>query len=324
MSVMVIGGNGFVGSHVIRELINHGQRPVCYDLSQDSPILADLEGRFERVQGDVLDLGQLVREMQAWEVDRVVALTSLVTFASQQNPPAAYRLNVGSTLNILEASRILPLKRIVYASSLAVYGRTPAGRPVKETSPLKPASLYGATKVFCEELGAAYNRDHGGQFVALRFPGMWGPGQGLMMKGKSSLYGSGKFADIVEKPARGEIAIIPGLADKYELLYIKDARKLVRLAAFAEKPAYQAYNAGCESFNSLQEIAGLVREQLPEAAIRFESGISFPEGFDFALPARSCLDIGRARRDLGYEPEFKPPVAVLDYLKCLKRQAGNQ
>ena len=317
MAIMVIGGNGFVGSHVIRELINHGQRPVCYDLSPASPILEDMKGRYDFVQGDVLDMGQLIREMQERQVDRVVCLTSLVTFASQNNPVAAYRLNVGSTLNVLETARILPIKRVVYASSLAVYGRTPEGEPVKEDSPLKPSSLYGATKVFCEELGVAYNRDHGGSFVAIRFPGMWGPGQGLLMKGKSSIYGSGKFADVVEKPARGEKAVIPGLPDKYELLYIKDARKLVRLAAYAEKPAFQAYNAGCESFKSMQEIAALVQKQIPKAEIEFESGISFPEGFDFALPARSYLDIGRARQDLGYEPEFKPPEAVLDYLKNL-------
>lgn len=317
MSVMVIGGHGFVGSHVIIELINNGRRPICFDLAPSSPILAGLEDSYDYVSGDVLDMGQLVREMNHRGVDRVVALTSLVTFASQNNPVAAYRLNVGSTLNVLEAARILPVKRIVYASSLAVYGRTPADRPVTEEAPIQPASLYGATKVFCEELGAAYNRDHGCSFVALRFPGMWGPGQGSLMKGKSSIYGSGKFADVVELPARGEKAVIPGVPDKYELYYIKDARHLVRLALFAEAPGYSAYNAGCESFNSMQEIADLVREQLPQAEIEFREGVDFPEGFDFALPARHYLDVDRARQDLGYEPRFKPREAVRDYLNDL-------
>ena len=318
MAVMVIGGNGFVGSHVVRELINHGQRPVCLDISPSSPILRDRQGQYDFEQGNVLDLGALVRVMQKYCVDRVAVLTSMVTFASQNDPVRAYQLNIGSTLNVLEAARILDIKRIVYASSLAVYGRTPPGQPVPETAPRQPVSLYGATKVFCEDLGAAYVRDHGVDFAAVRFPGMWGPGQGLLMAGKSSIYGSGKFADIIEKPAKGQKAVVPGLAEKYELLYIKDARKLVRLLLMADKLENLAYNAGCESFNSLHEIGAMVERHLPQAEIEFEEGIEFPEGFDFAMPPLHYLDISRARAELGYEPDFPPELAIEDYLAYLK------
>ena len=318
MAVMVIGGNGFVGSHVVRELINHGQRPVCLDVSPSSPILQDKQGQYDFAQGNVLDLGALVRVMQKHSVDRVAVLTSMVTFASQNDPVRAYQLNIGSTLNVLEAARILDIKRIVYASSLAVYGRTPPGQPVPETAPRQPVSLYGATKVFCEDLGAAYVRDHGADFAAVRFPGMWGPGQGLLMAGKSSIYGSGKFADIIEKPAKGQKAVVPGLAEKYELLYIKDARKLVRLLLMADELEHLAYNAGCESFNSMQEIGAMVERHLPQAEIEFEEGIEFPEGFDFAMPPLHYLDISRARDELGYEPDFPPELAIEDYLAFLK------
>jgi UDP-glucose 4-epimerase len=319
MSVMVIGGNGFVGGHVIRELINMGEKPVCLDISGESPILADMQGRYDFVQANVMDLGALIRHMQHHGVDRVVALTSMVTFASQNDPVRAYQLNIGSTLNVLEAARILPIKRIIYASSLAVYGLTPPGQPVPETAPLNPVSLYGATKIFCENLGSAYIRDHGVSFAAVRFPGMWGPGQGLLMGGKSSIYGSGKFADIIEKPAKGEIALVPGLKDKYELLYIKDARKEVCQLLFADELGHYAYNAGCESFNSLQEIGAMVKKRLPDARIEFEQDVEFPEGFDFAMPPRHHLDISRVKAEVGYEPEFPPEKAVDDYLAYLGR-----
>ena len=317
MRVMVIGGNGYVGGHVLRRLVEIGQNPVCYDIASPSPIWADMADKIEMVRGDVLDVTHLIRTIQEYNIDRIVLLTSLVTFASQQNPVAAYRLNIGSTLNVLEAARIVPIKRIIYASSSAVYGRTPEHQPLSEDYPRSPVSLYGSTKVFCEDLGLAYHENYGINFCAIRFPGMWGPGQGMVMAGKSSIYGSGKFADVVEKPARGEKAVIPGVDQKYELFYIKDARALVCLALLADELKHRIYNAGCESMHSLQEVAQMVFEYLPDAEIEFAKGIKFKEGYDFAMPCGHYLDISRAREELGYEPKFKPPQAIEDYLRYL-------
>ena len=317
MSVMVIGGSGYVGSHVLRKLVRMGQNPVCYDIAPPSPIWADMAEKIQMVRGDVLDVTELIRTIREYHVDRIVLLTSLVTFASQQNPVAAYRLNIGSTLNVLEAARTVPIARIIYASSLAVYGRTPENQPLREDYPRSPVSLYGSTKVFCEDLGSAYHENYGIDFCAIRFPAMWGPGQGMIMAGKSSIYGSGKFADLVEKPARGEKAIIPGIDQKYELFYIKDARELVYLALMAEGLKHRIYNAGCECMYSLQEVAKMIFEYIPDADIEFEEGIRFKEGYDFAIPCGHYVDITRAREDLGYEPRFKPPEAIKDYLTYL-------
>jgi UDP-glucose 4-epimerase len=317
MTTMVIGGNGYVGSHVLRLLAHKGEMPICFDIAPPSPIWADRSDKIQMVQGDVLNVTDFIRTIKEWNVDRIVLLTSLVTFASQRNPVKAYQLNIGSTLNVLEAARVVPLKRIVYASSLAVYGRTPEDVPIPEDSPRRPVSLYGATKVFCEDLGVAYHHNYGIDFCAIRFPGMWGPGQGLIMTGKSTIYGSGKFAELVEKPARGEKAILPGIKQKYELLYIKDARDLVYRLLTAATLKHRIYNAGCESLYSLQEVAKMMMELLPAAEIQFEEGIEFSEGYDFAMPCGNYLDISRAKEELGYRPLYKPPEALRDYLRYL-------
>lgn len=317
MATMVIGGNGYVGSHVLRELVHRGEKPVCYDPAPPSPLWADMADRIRMVRGDVLNVTDLIRTLKELEVDRIVLLASLVTFASQRDPVKAYQLNIGSTVNVLEAARVIPLKRIIYASSLAVYGRTPENQPLPEDTPRLPVSLYGSTKVFCEDLGNAYHQNYGIDFCAVRFPGMWGPGQGLLMAGKSTIYGSGKFAELVEKPARGEKAVLPGINQKYELLYIRDARDLVCRLLAAETLNHRVYNAGNESRCSLQEVAGLLKQLLPTAEIRFEEGIRFPEGYDFAMPCGNHLDISRAKKELGYAPRFKPPEALKDYLAFL-------
>jgi nucleoside-diphosphate-sugar epimerase len=317
MATMVIGGNGYVGSHVLRQLVDKGETPICYDIAPPSPLWADMADKIQMVHADVLNATDLIRTIKELDVDRIVLLTSLVTFASQRNPVKAYQLNIGSTLNVLEAARVIPLKRIVYASSLAVYGRTPENMPLPESTARLPVSLYGSTKVFCEDLGVAYHQNYGVDFCAIRFPGMWGPGQGLIMTGKSTIYGSGKFAELVENPARGQKALLPGIKQRYELLYIKDARDLVYRLLLADTLKHRIYNAGSEAMCSLQEVAGWLRSLLPAAEIEFDESVEFPEGYDFAMPCGNHLDITRAKKELGYFPRYKPPEALKDYLRYL-------
>lgn len=317
MAYMVIGGNGFVGSHVLRELVDRGERPICFDPAPTSPLVADLADSVEFVQGDASDLGFLLRTLDKYDVAGLVHLPSLVTFASQLNPVKAYQINIGTTVNVLEAARSHELKRIVYASSLAVYGRTPEGVALPEDYPMNPVSLYGATKVYCEQMGRAYADQFGIDFAAIRYPGMWGPGQELLMTGKSLLYGSGKFAELAAKPAKGQKAVVPGVNETYELYYIKDSRRLTVDLLLAPKLNHRAYNAGCETKITLRQAAELIKRRLPKAEIEFEEGVEFKEGYDFAMPCGNYLDISRAREELGYEPRFKPAEAADDYLREL-------
>jgi len=92
---------------------------------------------------------------------------------------------------------------------------------------------------------------------------------------------------------------------------------LVYLALMAEGLKHRIYNAGCECMYSLQEVAKMIFEYIPDADIEFEEGIRFKEGYDFAIPCGHYVDITRAREDLGYEPRFKPPEAIKDYLTYL-------
>jgi UDP-glucose 4-epimerase len=236
----------------------------------------------------------------------------MVTLASQNDPVKAYRLNVGGLLNTLEAARIMEVKRLVYASSLAVYGKTAEKIPVHESLPLSPVSLYAATKVFCEELCTAYQKNYQLDFAAIRFPAMWGPGQG-QLGGKTPITGSGKFADIIELPARGIVPKISGASQAYDLLYVKDAAHLVILALLADHMKHNFYNAGTGKTVTMPEIGTAIKEVIPNAEFDFE------EGFDyFSVPCRGPMDIKRASEDLEYTPKYTLREAVLDYFQYLK------
>ena len=318
MHVMVVGGNGFLGAHIVRQLVAEEHRVSVFDISPMNRLNDDIAAKFEYVQGDVTDPAAIISAVKEQAVDKIVHLASMVTLASQNNPVKAYRLNVGGLLNTLEAARIMGINRLVYASSLAVYGKTAENIPVHESLPMNPVSLYGATKVFCEELCKAYQQKYPLDFAAIRFPAMWGPGQG-QLGGKTPLTGSGKFADIIELPARGVIPKISGASQAYDLLYVKDAARLVVLALGADQLDHHYYNAGTGKTVTMPEIGAAIKKVIPDA------GFDFEEGFDyFSVPCRGPMDIKRAREDLGYMPEYSLRAAVLDYYQYLMREVVDR
>ncbi|MBW1782302.1 MAG: NAD(P)-dependent oxidoreductase, partial [Deltaproteobacteria bacterium] len=258
--------------------------------------------------GDVSNITDLLSAIKENKVTQIIHLASLLTATSQQNPVRAFHVNIGGTLNVLESARIMDVKKVVYSSSLAAYGLTPKDQPVPETLPKDPTSVYGATKLFNEHLLSAYNRDADIDFIAVRWPVVWGPSLESQNDG-SSYHASGKFTDIVENPARGEEAIFPCGSQEYELLYVKDAAHCLVLALFADGLKHRIFNIGCGCLVRIQELAEMVKQYIPDARIKIE------EGFDyFTVPAKGHLDIRLAKDELGYEPEFPPEMAVKDYM----------
>jgi len=306
---MVTGGNGFIGMYVLRELVQMGEIPVSYDIQPPSCEMGDLLGSVRFIQGNILNATEVFRVVKEYKIERIIHLVSLLTAASQEDPVNAYYTNVGGTLNVLEAARVMGVQRIAYASSLAVYGLTDAD-PVAEDARKEPVSLYGATKLFCEHLGVTYRERFGIDFIAVRWPVVWGPGQ-REKQGKSGVHGAGKFTDIIEKPARGETVTVRGGSQKYELIYVMDAAHSIVSAAFASGLRHAFYNVGSESMVSLYELVEMITRYIPQASIRVE------EGYDYAVPCRGPLDISRAKKELGFQPRFKPVQAVEHYMRHL-------
>jgi UDP-glucose 4-epimerase len=199
MKVLVAGGNGFLGAHVVRQLVENKNEVISFDINPISEYNADIKHEITFIKGDITDASSILDAVQHYHVNRVVHLASMVTLATQNNPDMAYKLNVGGLLNTLEAARLMKVERLIYASSLAVFSRTEENIPVSEDKSLKPVSLYGGTKVFGEELCKAYHKNYSMDYATIWFPAMWGPGQG-QLSGKSPVTGSGKFAEIIEMP----------------------------------------------------------------------------------------------------------------------------
>jgi len=173
---LVTGGAGYIGSHVVEELLASGREVVVLD-----DFSAGLEQRLVPgvpvVTASVLDRVAVEVALRDHHVDGVIHLAARKAAGESVDIPLYYyRENVGGILSVLEAMHAVGVTRLVYSSSAAVYG-TPPENPVEEDSPLRPESPYGETKVVGEWMAAASGVAWGLSWVALRYFNVAGAGR---------------------------------------------------------------------------------------------------------------------------------------------------
>ena len=167
MKVLVIGGAGYIGSHVCLELMEAGHEVVVYDNLSSGRRENLFEGeRF--VEGDIMDSAGLEKAM-AEGFDGVIHLAAFKAAGESMTAPEKYaRNNINGTVNILNAMCGAGIKRIVFSSTAAVYGE-PEYLPVDEKHPTRPENFYGFTKLEIERLLDWYRRLKGFEYTALRY-----------------------------------------------------------------------------------------------------------------------------------------------------------
>src|SRR6516162_3509835 len=174
MSFLVTGGTGFIGSYVVRCLLQHGERSVCLDRSPDPEVIGLFTSEVEVIEGDVADRQQLTALFDSHpDIDRVVHLAYMMGAESEADPPAAMRVNALGTANVFAEACAHSVKRIVFTSSESVYGKTQVSygdRPVNEEdfcSPRDHVLNYSLTKLLNEHLAAKYEARCGMPIVSV-------------------------------------------------------------------------------------------------------------------------------------------------------------
>lgn len=308
MRVMVTGGTGFIGGHVLRGLVKKGHTVVAFDSFPEGEWISDIADGITIVRGEVQDLPSIIGAVKRFKITHIIHTASMLTAASKERPSTAFNVNIAGTVNILEAARLMEVTHITYASSTAVYGYTEQGKIIDEEHPQEPVTLYGVSKLLGEHYGLVYSQDYDIGFNALRFPIVYGPGQ--------SRRGFSAIKEIVEKPVQGMPAKVPVGGDQtYDTVYVKDVADAVISACFAGNTEHKLFNIGLGTMHSPRDVASLVGKIVPGAV--FEIG----PGFDIAEPARGPLNIVRARAELGYVPRFDLARGVGDYIQTLRGHA---
>lgn len=291
LNLLVTGGAGFIGSHVVDLFLSKGFSVKVLD-NLHSGSISNLSRSLSRpnfsfVKGDVRDL-DLVKALVRGQ-DYVVHLAALVSVDEvASNPLLAHDVNVTGTLNLLEASRRFDVKAFVYASSCAVYGEAER-LPIREDHPLSPKSIYGASKLAGEAFVKAYMENYGLRTFSLRLFNVYGP------RMKSGPY-AGVIYTFIEKALLDQPLTIYGDGEQTrDFVYVEDVAQACLLALQRGKPG--TYNIGSGSATSINKLAALVKELTGKANL--DVNYANPRLGDIRF---SCADVERARNDLSWSP----------------------
>jgi len=176
-TVTVIGGAGFIGSHIVDQLLAEPVKRVIVVDNFVRGARGNLEAavrdpRVEVREGSILDLPFLRRVME--ESDYAFHLAALWLHECVHHPRDAVEVNATGTFNVIEAATAAGVKKVVYSSSASVYGDALA-IPMTEEHPFNNRTLYGATKIAGEQFFRAFNEQHGLDYVGLRYMNVYGP-----------------------------------------------------------------------------------------------------------------------------------------------------
>ena len=167
MKVLVVGGAGYIGSHMVRELLEKGYDPLVFDNLSTGYADAVPEGRL--IVGDLADKEHLRQLFSTNRFDAVMHFASFIQVGESVTAPLKYYgNNVANSLNLLSAMNAAEVKRLVFSSTAAVYG-TPETVPIREDSPLRPENPYGRSKLMLEEILADCERAWGLHSACLRY-----------------------------------------------------------------------------------------------------------------------------------------------------------
>jgi len=256
--VVVIGGAGFIGSHVVEELLASGAgEVVVYDnltrgkVSNLSTALRDPRCTVFPDGGDIREVDVLDRALQG--ADAVVHLAAMWLLHCKDYPRTAFEVNVAGTFNVLEACVKNGVKRLVYSSSASVYGDA-VEVPMTEDHPFNNRNFYGATKIAGEAMARAFHDRYGLDYVGLRYMNVYGPHQD-----QTAAY-TGVIPIMLNKIEAGEVPVINGDGTQaYDFVTARDAARC-NVCALTSSATDDFYNVGTGVQTSIDQLCRLILE----------------------------------------------------------------
>jgi UDP-glucose 4-epimerase len=307
--VLVTGGLGFIGVHVLRALRRSGAdvralaSPRSYERCRDAGSLTAL-GDVDYVVGDALEADVAERATRGRDV--VVNLTGSSDAAhSNDRPLADLEANARAHLVLLEAlRRTAPEATVVLASSRLVYApHLPV--PVRESAPLRPALIYGVHKVAAEQYHLLHARQHGMRAVVLRLSNTYGPAMAHHRP-------SGVVHALVARAVRGEgLTVYGDGAQLRDFVHVSDVVRALLLAGARPPAGEPIFNVGSGTGCSVLTLAEIVARLAGVPVTRAE----WPAGAAAAEPGDFVADVRRIRSALGWQPLVALEPGLADTLR---------
>lgn len=291
---LVTGGAGFIGSHLVKNLLerNYTVRVLDNFSTGRDENLAGCSGNLEVIRGDIRDAAKLEQVMRGVSLTYHLAAISSVPLSVDQ-PAPTFDVNLGGTCNVLEAARANRVKRFVFVSSASVYGAV-ARVPFRESMQLQGSSPYATSKLIGEQLCNLYMRLYGLEVVALRFFSVYGARQN-----PQSQY-SNVIPAFASRLLRGETPTVYGDGKQTrDFVYVGDIVRGMTEAGRRKGVVGEVINIGTGKQTSVLQLLAHIQKTL---------GTDIPHQFSPRKPGddpRTCADPGKAIRLLGFK-RFTP------------------
>jgi nucleoside-diphosphate-sugar epimerase len=306
MSTLVIGATGFIGPRLIRRLVSRGETVTGMDINPGAAAFGNVPVGAPVVRGDVTRFDDVMRTIAEVKPDRVINLAYGLG-AGEGNPHQVFLLDVLGMDNVFEAARLAGVKRVVYASSIAVSGQQShfGERPVTEDDPVHGTSQYAMHKIFNEFQARKYIKNYGMSITGVRPANVTGP---------DKVRGSVDHVQLMVDAARGKPVHLPKRGFMRLLIHVEDIAEVFARVLLADKPKHDLYNSGGIPV-SLGELADIVRRFLPDAEITFAQDGGREESGNY------LVDWSRLANEFGVEyPGLH--TRVLEVINDVRREEG--
>jgi len=304
---LVTGGAGFIGSHLVDRLIKEGHKVIVVDnLSTGQEENLNPKAKFYKI--DIRN-SKLSRIFEKEKPDTVFHFAAQISVKeSEKDPLNDADINILGALNVFENCRKYKIKKIIFASSAAVYGDVKI-LPVKEDCSEEPSSPYGVAKLISEKYLNYFYNAYGLPFAALRFANVYGPRQNskgeagviaifcdkMLSKGKPIIYGSGR--------------------QTRDFIFVDDVIEANLLAL--EKNKAGIFNVGTGEETDINTIFRKLKA-LTDSGCR-----EIHEYIQSAEPKRSCLNFQKAEKELGWQPRYSLDKGLKETIKWFKDKKFN-
>ncbi|KAA0015054.1 MAG: NAD-dependent epimerase/dehydratase family protein [Thermoplasmata archaeon] len=300
MKVLVTGGAGFIGSHLIDALIVKGYEVKCIDnfSSGRKEFIERNLDRIELIEGDLLNIEDARKSLKNCDIVFHLAANPDVRVGAI-NTKTHFDNNIVATYNLLEGMKEEGVKKIAFTSSSTVYGEAEVMPTPENYAPLIPISLYGASKLAAEALICAYCHTFDMEALIYRFANVVGP--------RST---HGVIYDFIRKLKANprELEILGDGRQKKSYLYIDDCIDAMLFTMEKARQKVEIYNIGSEDWVEVREIADIVSQEMgvtPE--YKFTGGI---DGRGWKGDVKLMrLDISKLK-DLGWKPKYGSKEAI--------------
>ena len=307
MSIMVTGGTGFIGNRIIRKLLDRGEEIVCFDLAPPRNNLEPYADRINFYRGDISQIPHLLEAINTFNVHKIIHMAALLPPDTEDRPHFGMSVNIQGTNNVFEAARWSNIQRVVYASSIAVYGvqETFGDRPINETDLSDPVNVYGMTKAANDFAAGRYRERYNMDIRGVRICTVFGHGRVTGMTGM--IGGLMMSLPAIGKPVTMQFD--PNEASP--MIHAEDAAEIFVQVSLSNNLQHPIYISGGH-LATIQDIANIVKEYVPEAQIT--TG-------DRPVPHVYLVDNSRMLSDIGYE--MAPlRVRVLEHMNDARAEAG--